>query len=105
MYVAGLQHIKIRQGMAKHPSLFGVWHGYKMSVLRVCNAYRPLWTALEFTGFLRYPNTVSVLRAPDLILMERMVLAVFLAAPRLGNSLQCSVARGGVAGWQVIGCL
>ena len=97
MYVAGVQHIKIRQGMAKNPLLFGVRHGYKMSAL-VCNAYQPLWTAFEFTSFLRSPNTASVLPALDCILMERMVLAVFLAAPRLGNILRRSIARGG---WQV----
>ena len=87
--------------MAKHPLRFEVWDRYKMAVLRVHNAYRPLWTALEFPGFLNYPNAVSVLRAPNLILMERMVLAVFLAAPRLGNSLWRSIAGGGGGAWQV----
>ena len=77
--------------MAKHPLLFGVWHGYKMAVLRVCNAYRALWTTLEFTCLLKYPNTASVLRAHDCIVMERMVLAVILAAPRLGNCLRRSI--------------
>ena len=99
-YVAGLEHINTRQAMAKHPLLFGVWHGYKMSVLRVYNAYRPLWTALQFTGLLRYPNVVSVLRATDNILTEHMVLAIFLATLRLGNSLRRSIAGGGGA-WQV----
>ena len=97
MYVAGLRHLKIQQGMAKHPLLYGVWHRYKMSVPRVYNAYRPLWTALEFTGFLGYPNTIGVLCAPHLILMECIVLAVFLAAPRLGNGLRRSIAKGA---WQ-----
>ena len=62
------------------------------------NAYRPLSSALEFTGFLRGPNTVSVLRTPDLILMERMILAVFLAALRPSNSLWRSIAGGA---WQI----
>ena len=97
-YVAGLQHTKIRQCMARHPFLFRVCHGYKMSVLRVYNAYQPLWTALEFTGFLSYSNAVSVLCAPDLILMERMILAVFRARPCLGNSLRRSNAA---RAWQV----
>ena len=69
------------EGIAKHPLLVGVWDGYKMPVPRVYNAYRRLWTALELTGFRKYPNTVSVLRAPDLFLMDRVVLVVFLPAP------------------------
>ena len=86
MYV-GMQHIKIRQGMAHHSLLFGVWH-----------RYRPLWIALEFTSFLRYPNTVSGLRAPDLIDMEQIVVTTFLAATCLGKRLRHSIVRGA---WQV----
>ena len=48
----------------------------------------------EFPSFLNYPNTDIVLCAPQLILMERMLLAVFLAAPLSGNNLQRSIAGG-----------
>ena len=76
-----------------------------MDVLKVYNAYRPHWTPLEFLAFLSCPNTVSVLGAPELIVMERMVVAVFLAPPRLGNRLPRSIAGAGVASGKVTGCL
>ena len=67
LYIAGLQHTKILEGMAKHPFLFGVWHGYQMVVLSVYNAHRPLCTTLEFCDFV-----------PHLTLMDCMLLEIFL---------------------------
>ena len=93
MYVESLQHRKIPQGMAKHPLRFGVWHRYKMVVLTVYDTYQPLWTAFECLGLLNYPNTVSVLCTPHVIVMERTVLAVSLATSRLGSSLRRSIVR------------
>ena len=94
MYVACLQCINVGEIVDKHPFLFGVCHGYKMILLRVHIAYRPLCSALQFITFLIYRNIVSVLRAHDLIHMERTVLAVLFAAPRLSISLRRSIVGG-----------
>ena len=64
-----------------------------MAVLRVYNAYNP------FSGFCSFwlhevPHTNCVLRASSLTLMECMLLAVFLATPRLDNKVQRSMGHG-----------
>ena len=81
MYSETYLHYDIRSYLQRVPLCFGVWHGYKNCMLRMYQTFMAFIVPLERTEYLVDPENTIVIPKPDLVVIERMVAAMSLAAP------------------------
>ena len=83
----------IRGALRHHPLLFGVWHAYAHCVKRTFSVFKTVWAALEYPGFLRFPEVTSVYLKPHMDVLEQMVVAMYLVHSGLRSQLEATVAQ------------
>lgn len=80
LYCFGLSDLPMRSFFHSVAPLFGIWHPYKYCVDKLYHAFLPYFVATEYEGFLHNPAGTNLYAFPNLIVKERLILSMYLAA-------------------------
>jgi hypothetical protein len=93
LYHKDVISLNVRGAFRGHPLVFGLWHAYAHCVKRTFVIFKNLWAALEYPGFLRYPDTTSVYLKPRLDALEQMVTAMYLVHSERRVEMKSTVSQ------------
>ena len=85
--------LNIRGAFRGHPLVFGLWHAYAHCVKRTFVVFKNLWAALEYPGFVKFPESTSVYLKPRLDSLEQMVTGMYLIHGEGWNELKTTVLK------------
>ena len=79
LYGRTYMSINFRNYLSKTPLLHGMWHSYKMVVRAMYNRFLPMMVWFEEgAAYHANPEQAKIYQNIDLVVMERVILAVFL---------------------------
>ena len=93
LYHKSLMKVNLRGAMSQHPLLFGLWHAYAHCVKRTFAVFKLCWSALEYTGFVQFPEATTIYLKPHLDVLEQMIVAMYLVHYRRQTQLESLVAQ------------
>ena len=88
VYGASCLKLNLRCVFKHHPLHFGIWHAYKQCVVFVWDAFFAFFAFVEYPALATQPEVTQVTNYPRLILKERMIASMFLAAPAVRKSIR-----------------
>ena len=78
LYHRDVVPLNLRGACENHPLVFGLWHAYAHCVKRTFVTFKSLWAALEYPGFINFPETTAVYLKPRVDALEQMIVAMYL---------------------------
>ena len=93
LYHKDLISVNIRGAFREHPLVFGLWHAYAHCVKRTFVIFKTIWAALEYPGFIKYPETTNVYLKPRVDALEQMVVAMYLIHSERTDQIRSTVRQ------------